>query len=140
MLDGGWIVYLDTDFTAVPFWKHMGIYNITELGPGNVRLRMKVKDELLNLYGNLHGGATASLIDCALGTAIATLRIPDTRVVTVEMKVNYISAVSPDSEIEAEARVVNRGKTLVVGKVEVKNPDGDLVAFGTGTYMQLRTS
>lgn len=123
----------------IPFWKHIGIEKMEVLSPGNVKLTMKVKDELLNLFGVLHGGVTSSLIDSALGAAVWSLQLPNTRLATVEMKVNYFSAVPPGYQIEANAKVINHGKTLVIGTVEVKNQEDNLVAFGTGTYILIKS-
>lgn len=127
----------DIKYLDIPFWKHMGI-RIKEMQPGHVKLTIKAKEELLQMYGVMHGGATASLIDTAIAMSAWSLHQPGYRVVTVEMKINYFAPIYPNEIIEAAAEVVNNGNTLVVGKAEVKNQEGKLVAYATATFMLLK--
>ena len=83
----------------------------------------------------VHGGVIATLIDKA-GTIAAWswADLPmEARGATVALAVNYLEgAVSCD--LIAEGRVVRRGRTITVADVEVRNPEGVLIAKGPVTY------
>lgn len=87
-------------------------------------------DEHLNPHGSVHGGVLATLIDVAMGTAVATTggQSPE----TVSLAVTYLEPGRP-GRLEARARVRKRGKRLVVVEAEVVQ-DGDVVADALGTF------
>jgi len=115
-----------TDINQLPYWRLLGI-RLKEMNPGHVKLTMKVRSDLTQSAGVLHGGATASLMDSAMGAAVWSLNMPSARGATVELKINYISPVEPGDEIEAEARVINNGNTLAVSTAEARNREAKLV-------------
>ena len=57
-------------------------------------------------------------------------------ITTVEMKVNYLRAVT-GRKILARARLVRVGSTLAIGKVDLHDDQGRLVAIALVTYMIL---
>ena len=58
-----------------------------------VTIDCKLRPELMNAHGVLHGGVTATLADAAVGIAITT-RVGRPAATTVEMKVNYLCPVA----------------------------------------------
>ena len=55
------------------FWRHLGI-EVDDAGPGWVRLRVPVRDELRNAAGApVHGSVYSALVDTAVGGALSTL-------------------------------------------------------------------
>ncbi|MFZ5648954.1 MAG: PaaI family thioesterase [Bacillota bacterium] len=128
---------LHEDFKNNRYWNLIGI-RMKELNPGHVRLTMEVKDELIQLAGVLHGGATASLMDSAMGVSVWSLNMPDVKGLTVEMKINYLLPVLPGDELEAEAKVIHNGNTLAVSSAEVRNREGKLVSYGTATFILIK--
>ena len=87
-------------------------------------------EEHLNPRGSVHGGVLATIIDVAMGTAVATTggEAP----VTVSLSVTYLEPGRP-GRLEGRARVRKRGKRLVVVEAEVVQ-DGDVVADALGTF------
>jgi uncharacterized protein (TIGR00369 family) len=59
-------------------------------------------------------------------------------VTTAEFKINFLSSVH-SGEMIGEARIVNKGRRLVMADMEVKKEDGQLIAKGMGTYMILNS-
>ena len=53
--------------------------------------RMCITDELKNRYKILHGGMTATFIDTAMGSTIFQMEGQDTRVVTLDLNVHFLS-------------------------------------------------
>lgn len=88
----------------------------------------------LNPAGTVHGGVIATLVDVAMGRAVASLFDGDERPVTIEMKVNYLEAGEP-GELVAEARVSRRGRRFTVVHADVTQAaTGETVAEAMGTY------
>src|SRR5207247_1852992 len=72
---------------------YLGI-RLTETWPGGMRAEIPVRDELLNPFGNLHGGVLASLCDHVLGTVCYPVIPPGAWAATTEFKRNYLAAVA----------------------------------------------
>ena len=100
---------------------------------GSARLAMEARPEHLNDGGLVHGGAIATLIDCAMGSAVATT-LDDEQPVTVETKINYLEP-GEVGMLDAVATVRRRGKRYTVVEAEVTQRDsGTPVAFAVGTF------
>ncbi|HSE97620.1 MAG TPA: PaaI family thioesterase [Blastocatellia bacterium] len=117
------------------FPRMLGI-EIDSLEPGRARLSVEVRRDLLQLADVMHGGAIASLIDTAVAFAIVTVCEPQDRFTTVEMKVNYLSAIREGRAV-AEARLVRNGRRIIVADCDVFDHKGRLAAKGLLTYIRL---
>lgn len=88
--------------------------------------------------GTVQGGFTAMLAEFAMTSAAFSTAPADTAVATLDFKVNYLRPVFPDgSEMTARARVLHRGRTLVIAAAELTNAEGKQVALATGSSMYL---
>jgi acyl-CoA thioesterase len=122
------------DYGKSLFWQLLDI-KVRSNSPGRAELVMPVSDKHTQLAGVVHGGAIASLIDSAVAAAIGELDVPKIGMSTIEMKVNYLAPVLPGDELVADAKIIQTGRKIVVGTIEVFNKKGCLVAFGIATYM-----
>lgn len=122
-------------FETNHFPKHLGI-EIDSIEEGRARLSVETKKELLQLQGVMHGGAIASLIDTAVAFAIVSVSEPHDRFTTVEMKVNYLSAIR-EGRVVADARIIRDGRRIVVADCDVIDSRGRLAAKGLLTYIRL---
>ncbi|HEU4390174.1 MAG TPA: PaaI family thioesterase [Blastocatellia bacterium] len=111
-------------------------FEIDSIEPGRARLSVAVRQELLQLQGVMHGGAIASLIDTAVAFAIIGDVPPEARFTTVEMKVNYLSAIRAGRAI-ADARVIRNGRRIIVAECDVTDSTGKLAAKGLVTYIRV---
>jgi 1,4-dihydroxy-2-naphthoyl-CoA hydrolase len=84
------------------------------------------------VYGTLHGGATATLIESvgSFGTAVAVGL--DKRVVGVQLSVNHLRTVR-DGHVTATGIPLRVGRRVAVWDVRVADGDGNAVAAGTLT-------
>jgi uncharacterized protein (TIGR00369 family) len=88
--------------------------------------------------GTIQGGFTAMLAESAMTSAAFSTAAPDTAVAPLDFKVNYLRPVFPDgSDLTARARILHRGRTLVVAAAEMVNSEGKQVALATGSSMYL---
>ena len=106
-------------------------------GPGWARLRMPIKPRHIpTKSGRIQGGIVMALADTAITRALFTLLPEGQRIVTVELKINFIGPVSEGALI-AEGRVIRKGGTLAVGDVTVSDEAGAVIAQGLGTWMMV---
>jgi uncharacterized protein (TIGR00369 family) len=117
-----------------PFVGHLGI-QLTEIQPGVATLSMPFTDSLITIGTTVHGGAIASLIDTAATVAAwSDVAAPEAlRGTTVSLTVAYLSAARSE-DLEATARVLRRGRSLVYLDVLVQSASGVAVAKGLVTY------
>ena len=119
----------------ISFNKHLGM-RLVRLHPDGVTLTCPIRAQLLNAAGVLHGGVTAAMADVAVGMAVVRHLRATHAITTVEMKVNYLRAVT-GRKILARARLVRVGSTLAIGKVDLHDDQSRLVAIALVTYMIL---
>jgi uncharacterized protein (TIGR00369 family) len=119
----------------IAFNKHLGM-RLVRMHPDGVTISCAIRQELLNAAGVLHGGVTATLADVAVGMAVVRDMRGARAITTVEMKVNYLRAVT-GRKILARSRLVRVGSTLAIGKVDLHDDQGRLVAIALVTYMIL---
>ena len=81
--------------------------------PGLVEIVVPFADGLTQQDGFLHAGVVIAAMDSACGYAALTLMEPDFRVLTVELKVNLLSAASGE-RLLARGQVMRPGRTLTV--------------------------
>jgi acyl-CoA thioesterase len=124
-------------FREVPYIKLLGM-ELIDLRDGEAVLRLKMRDELRQPHGLLHGGATASLIDTATAFAVITKLEPDEKASTVDLTVHYLRPVI-DETILCTARVVKAGKRLLTVSADVvsSNDKEKLVATAISTYSKI---
>ena len=124
-------------FKEAAFVHHLGM-RIGKLAYGEAFVTMPVKDTLKQYQGLAHGGALSSLADTAATMAALTGLPADSDVVTIEFKMNYLSAIRSGRAV-AHAKLVRMGNRVVVIDVGVTNsPGGQLAA--TGLFTMLRYS
>ncbi len=100
---------------------------------GHVVLEMPVDERHKQIHGVVHGGVIAALADTAGGLATYMACPRGTRVATIEMKINYLEAVSSGT-VRAEARVVRLGTHIAVVDCDVRDETRRLVGKALMTF------
>lgn len=110
----------------MPFARALGIEWLGS-AKEEVRARLPYRDELTTAGGILHGGVVMALADAA-GAICAYLNLPDgASTVTIESKTNFLRAVR-DGHVEAVARPVHIGRTIILVETDVLDGEGRLAA------------
>ena len=86
---------------------------ITHISPGEVHITAPFDERFTQQDGFLHAGTITTLMDSACGYAAYSLMPADSRVLSVEFKVNLLSP-AKGKNFRAEGRVIKSGKTLTV--------------------------
>ena len=87
-----------------PFMELLGI-TLSGVGDGWVEVLLPIEERVLQHDGLVHGGALATLADIGCALAAHTQMRADQRVVTVELKINYLRAVMPERNRPDENRL-----------------------------------
>lgn len=107
------------------FREHVQL-QVDPVDDGVARVAVDTTGEHLNPHGTVHGGVVATMLDVAMGEAVATTGGESP--VTVSLTVTYLEPGRP-GRLEATARVRKRGKRLLVveGSVEQDSGEGTAV-------------
>jgi len=95
-----------------------------KIEPGQVEIEMPFQAHLTQQHGFIHGGIVTSILDSACGYAAFSLSAPDSAVLTVEYKVNFV-APAKGERLVARGQVLRPGASITVCK-------GDVVAYDSG--------
>lgn len=112
------------------FSRYLGI-EVIDFEEKFIRARIPFKEELINNYGSLHGGALYSFADIIAGTVAC---MSGKFCTTVEGNMNYLEPAVSKEYLYCEAKRVRGGNHLVVVKVKIKNDSGKLVDDGSFTF------
>ncbi len=90
---------------------------------GFVSCTLTVDERMRNSYGGLHGGAITTIID-VVGTLALLANDPKRGGVSVEINVNYLSAVKVGEKVTVTGKVLKTGKSLGFTQVDIIKQDG----------------
>jgi uncharacterized protein (TIGR00369 family) len=89
-----------------------------------------------NPSGAVHGGYAATLLDTAVGCAIHTMLPAGKGYTTLELKVNYIRAMTDKTgPVRAEGKVISVGGQVGIAEGRLTDANGKLYAFATTTCL-----
>jgi uncharacterized protein (TIGR00369 family) len=113
---------------------------IAFISPGELHIEAPFDERFTQQDGFLHAGIVTTLMDSACGYAAYTLMPADSRVLSVEFKVNFLNPARGE-RFRAEGRVAKSGRTISVceGKLfALQNGQGKLVAMMQATMICIR--
>ena len=86
--------------------------------------------------GSVHGGWYATLLDSALGCCVHSALPAGKAYTTLELKVNLIRAIKPDTQrVRAIGQVIHVGGQTATADARLVGPDGKLYAHGSTTCL-----
>ena len=105
---------------------------------GSLTFEYKIREDMTNPTGNLHGGVIAGIIDDIVGTTVYSLEKSD-YFVTVNMSVDYFAPAVFGDIIHAVTRVVKEEKTIINVECELWLPAKKrLLAKASSNLMRIR--
>ena len=103
---------------------------------GRVRMAFTPSDYHYNPIGTVHGGVIATALDTALACAVQSTLPPGRACTTVEIKVNYLRALTIASgRVVAEGVCQHAGRQVGVADGRVTGADGKLYATASTTLL-----
>lgn len=100
---------------------------------GKATAQVEITKELANRYGTAHGAAIATLVDSISTMALMTYNLEKpTPGVSLDLSVQYLSAIPEGSTIIIEAETVKKGQSVAFLSVQVMDKESNkLLARGS---------
>ena len=111
------------------FSQWLGI-RIIEIKEGYSKIKMKVRSEMMNGLGIVHGGIAFSLADSSFAFACNSR---NNLSVALDTSINFLKPVHPDDELVAEAKEIHNGKATGLYQITIMNQHDHIVALFKGT-------
>ncbi|MBM3808006.1 MAG: PaaI family thioesterase [Acidimicrobiia bacterium] len=87
-----------------------------------------------NPLGTVHGGYGATLLDSAMGCAVHSTLDPGDIYTTLELKINYIRALTHETGlVRGIGKVLSETRTTAIAEGRIEDGEGRLYAFATTT-------
>jgi acyl-CoA thioesterase len=103
---------------------------IIEIKEGYSKIKMIVRNEMINGLGIVHGGIAFSLADSCFAFACNNR---NNFSVALDTSINFLKPVHPGDELFAEAREIHNGKSTGLYQVTIINQRNHTIAVFKGT-------
>lgn len=109
-----------------------------EMTAGRAVFQGTPRFDFYNPIGSIHGGWIATLLDSCVGCAVHTALPAGKGYTTLELKVNYVRALTENSgPIRAEGKLIHLGGRVATAEGRITDPAGRLYAHCTTTCLIL---
>lgn len=109
--------------------------NIVHVAPGEARMSMTVRADMLNGHKTCHGGFIFALADSAFAFACNSRNLPT---VAAGCSIDYVAPAFKGDQLEAHATEYHLAGRTGVYDVEVTNQKGQRIAIFRGRSYRLR--
>lgn len=106
------------------FSQWLGI-EVLEIKEGYSKIKMTIREEMVNGFGIIHGGIAFSLADSAFAFACNNRNILS---VALDTSINFIKPIHIGDVITADAKELHNGKSTGLYQIEIRNQNDHLVA------------
>lgn len=114
-------------------------FSLAELDEGRAVFAVEPAEYHYNPLGVVHGGLAATILDSAMGCAVHTTLPAGVGYTTLEIKVNYVRAMTKETgPVRCEANVIHVGGRTATAEGRVLDGRGRLYAHGTTTCLIFR--
>ncbi len=125
------------DQRKVPIGETLG-FRLVDAAEGMAVFEAEAGPWAYNPIGSVQGGWYAAVLDASLGVALYTLLPRGVGFTTLELKVNFVRAVRPDTGVlRATGRVVHKGQRTALTEARMEDAEGKHYAFATSTCLIL---
>jgi acyl-CoA thioesterase len=108
-------------------WLKIEVLVISE---GYSKIKMTLRNEMINGFGIIHGGIAFSLADSAFAFACNNR---NNLSVALDTSINFTKATKPGDELTAEAKEIHNGRSTGLYHITITNQSGEQVAHFKGT-------
>jgi len=114
-------------------------FDLVEVSDGFAVFTVEPAEYHYNPIGVVHGGLAATLLDSAMGCAVHTTLPPGVVYTTLEVKVNFVRALTMQTGlVRCEAKVIHTGARTATAEARLIDTSGKLYAHGTTTCLVIR--
>lgn len=108
-------------------WLGIEVLQVTE---GYSKIKMTVREEMINGFGIVHGGIAFSLADSAFAFACNNRNVLS---VALDTAINFLKPVHVGDVLTAEAKELHNGKSTGLYHITITNQHEHVVAMFKGT-------
>lgn len=120
---------------TIPFMQLLGVVP-EAVGPGTARTTLKIRPDLVNSRGHVHGGVLMSVLDFTLSVAARSSNPLHIGVATIDMAAHFLDSATTD--LVCEARLLREGNSLAFSEGEVRDASSKLIATASATFKLIR--
>ena len=118
------------------FSQWLGI-EIIEIKEGYSKIKMTIRNEMMNGLGIVHGGIAFSLADSAFAFACNNRNVLS---VALDTAINFLKPVHVGDTLTAEAKELHNGKSTGLYHISITNQNDHVVAMFKGTCFRTNKS
>lgn len=111
------------------FSQWLGI-EVLDVSEGYSKIRLTLRDEMINGFGIIHGGIPFSLADSAFAFACNN---SNNLSVALDTSITFTKATKPGDELTAEAKELHNGRSTGLYLITITNQHNEQVALFKGT-------
>lgn len=120
-----------------PYYSLLGM-RMVELDNGYARMEMDVdRQRHMNPFGSVHGGAYASMIDCATYWAAYSDQDENAGFTTLDIAVTNLS-MCRGGKLTVNARAIKEGRSVCLCEARITDESGKIVSYGTSKLLILQ--
>jgi uncharacterized protein (TIGR00369 family) len=113
-------------------------FRLVAAEPGSAVFECEPAEFHYNPIGTVHAGLAATLLDSAMGCALATTLERGVGWTTLELKANFVRPLTVETGIvSCSGSVVHAGRRVATTEARVEDESGRLFAHGTSTILLL---
>ena len=120
------------DETKKGFMQSIGDLSFRKIDETHFEYSIKILENFLNTGGIAHGGFIATIADTGMGNA-AHIAAGNTRCVTINLDIKFISAGKLNEKLIGKVKVLKRTKSLVFISSEIFSSE-KIIATASGTW------
>jgi acyl-CoA thioesterase len=109
---------------------------LIDMSDGEATIGLRMRDELRQPHGLLHGGITATLIDTAMAFAVVTKLGKGESSTTVNLTIHYLRP-HTEGAVMCTARVLRAGRKIITVSAEAFNEEKKVIATAISTYTRV---
>lgn len=101
-------------------------FTLEKIEKGSATISLKVRPEMTNPYGNIHGGMMALVMDEVIGWAVVSLDM-NSNYTSLNLNVDFLYAIKQGERLRATASIVRAGKKIIHVECRIENMEGTLL-------------
>ena len=114
-------------------------FTLDKIEKGQISFGFTPEEFHYNPIGTVHGGVIATILDSAMGCTIHSVLEEGIGYTTLELKINYLKAVTIDSgKLTAVGKIIHGGKSTALVEAQLVDENGNVYAHAVSTCMILR--
>lgn len=118
------------EFQESPFWNFVR-FEFLNIEEGKAKIKITLREELLNVQKMLHGGMYMSGLDTVMGLCARTTGAKS--VSTIQLEVRFIQGIN-NGDVIFTSEMIKQTKNTAIIKGTAENSDGELLAYSTSTF------